>query len=966
MHFNRPRADCPHHPAAAKTSQLKTLERRLGLGAVVAISISAMLGSGIFVLPGLAAAKTGPMVWLAYLVAGLTVLPAALSKSELATAMPTSGGTYVYLERTFGPLAGTISGIGLWLSLLLKSAFALVGFGAYLSVLVGIRLTPAELRPIALVLLVAITLLNISGVSVISKLQKFIISGVLIALVILAIAGIRTTNIAHLNDGFSHGYSGFIAAAAFVYVSYAGVTKVAAIAEEVKNPDRNLPLGILISWLTVMLIYVVIVFVLVTNVPMEQLTGEGKTGPLTGDGAKAYPDLHPIYTLATIIGGKTAGTVAAVFAVVTMVSMAVAGLLAASRFPFAMSRDQLLPASIKTINSTFKTPVNSILLTALVMAVSIIFLPVEQIAKLASAFMILAFMFVCATVIILRENAGGWYKPGFRSPFYPWIQLFGFASGIVLLIAMGPTSGIAIGCVVAVGAVSYFGYGKKRTSRRGVVGRMGKRRDLVSGDNASEQVMEALDAVSESEHNPDFRAENRENVDTETSLENRLQHGPAQQAAVVVPLFGSERSPETLVEMGASLAHGRKLEVLLITNVPEQVQLADAMDEDQHSVALRRRIHTMAEVENVQLLYEETVTRDVVNTIHEVAQRLDCEWVVMESAGRRRFGMSMQNPLGWLQDHLNCNLAVFKDEGIRYIREILVFAEPGPHDSLVVATADHLALVYKAQLNFICFVPDGSDSPSAQARADYIDQLRDLCVSPTKAVVLGGAGELDAIQQASSAYDLMIMGAAPNRTLAGRLLGTAKDRLTRDAECSVLWLKTPAAHTHEAFDIEHLPVEKEFDLGSFVDEKLIRAKLEIGKKEDLFRFATELLVSHYPDISPIVIRSALWEREQLQNTFVGNGLAMPHATLAQAGSTDSTVAILTTAIPIDYGRDEKAEVFIFTTGSPNQRQDHLKILAELSRLCLKTDFLEQTKNATTSEKILEAFDCCLKESHTGH
>ena len=100
---------------------MKTLERRLGLGAVVAISISAMLGSGIFVLPGLAAAKTGPLVWLAYLVAGLTVLPAALSKSELSTAMPTSGGTYVYLERTFGPLAGTISGIGLWLSLLLKS-----------------------------------------------------------------------------------------------------------------------------------------------------------------------------------------------------------------------------------------------------------------------------------------------------------------------------------------------------------------------------------------------------------------------------------------------------------------------------------------------------------------------------------------------------------------------------------------------------------------------------------------------------------------------------------------------------------------------------------------------------------------------------------------------------------------------------------------------------------------------------
>lgn len=109
---------------------MKALERRLGLSSVVAISISSMLGSGIFVLPGLAFLETGPSLWMAYLFSALCVLPAALSKSELATAMPTSGGTYVYLERTFGPLAGTIAGLGLWLSLLLKSAFALVGFDA--------------------------------------------------------------------------------------------------------------------------------------------------------------------------------------------------------------------------------------------------------------------------------------------------------------------------------------------------------------------------------------------------------------------------------------------------------------------------------------------------------------------------------------------------------------------------------------------------------------------------------------------------------------------------------------------------------------------------------------------------------------------------------------------------------------------------------------------------------------------
>lgn len=885
---------------------------------MVAISISAMLGSGIFVLPGLAAAKTGPLVWLAYLVAGLTVLPAALSKSELATAMPTSGGTYVYLERTFGPLAGTISGIGLWLSLLLKSAFALVGFSAYLSVLVDI-----PLKPVSLALLVAITVLNILGVSIISKMQKFVLSGVLVALLIMSFVGIGSANMEFLEGGFTKGFHGFLAATAFVYVSYAGVTKVAAIAEEVKDPDRNLPLGILISWFSVMCIYVFVVFVLVTKVPMHDLTHF--------DGGDK-PDLHPIYTLANIIGGKTAGNVAAVFAVLTMVSMAVAGLLAASRFPFAMSRDQLLPEQIQKIHPSFMTPVTSIILTAVVMAVSILFLPVEQIAKLASAFMILAFMFVCGTVIVLREMASEWYKPGFRSPWYPYLQILGIISGIVLLYAMSWTSLFAIGCVVLVGALSYFGYGRHQTSRKGVVGKMGQRRDLLVG------------GVELPTPDPDS--------------------GLAGQASVVVPLFGSERSPETLVEMGASLAHGRNLEVLHLTVVPEQIGLSDVLSEDLQSSALSRRIHTMAEVEEVELKYDKMVTRDVVGTIHQVATRLDCEWVVMEAAGRRRFGITFQNPLGWLQDHLACNLAVFKDAGVRYIRQILVFAEPGPHDSLVVATADHLAQIYKAELNFICFELEGEDPINTTARADYIDQLRDLCLSPTKAVVLHGTNELETIQEATAGYDLMIMGAAPNRTVASRLLGTEKDRLTRNAECSVLWLKTPVQLTHQIFDVTHMPIEKEFDLLSFVDEKCISVNVDVSKKELLFREATNMLATHYPKISPIVITTALWEREQLQNTAVGAGLAIPHATLAQASSSDSAIAILTTKTPIDYDSPsgEKVDVLFFTTDSPNNRQTHLKILAEISRLCQRTSFLEQVRNANTSEEALAILKQCLSGS----
>ena len=246
---------------------MKKLEPHLGLSSVIAISIATMLGSGIFVLPGLASSSTGSALWLAYLLSGICILPAAVSKSELATAMPSSGGTYIYLERTFGPMAGTIAGLGLWLSLLLKSAFALVGFGAYLSVF-----TDVSIQNISLGILVLITLLNIFGVGKVSFILILVVS-----LSVLSLLGLMGTAI--VTDKMNappavfmpEGISGLISATALVFVSFMGVTKIAAIAEEVQSPEKNLPRGIFISLLAVTTLYCSVSYVLVEVVPIEQI-----------------------------------------------------------------------------------------------------------------------------------------------------------------------------------------------------------------------------------------------------------------------------------------------------------------------------------------------------------------------------------------------------------------------------------------------------------------------------------------------------------------------------------------------------------------------------------------------------------------------------------------------------------------------------------------------------------------------
>lgn len=874
----------------------RKLERSIGLFGVLAISISAMLGSGLFVLPGLAAAIAGPSVWLAYLFAGLCVAPAAFSKAELATAMPTSGGTYVYLERAFGPLAGTVAGLGLWLSLLLKSAFALVGFGAYLSVLADV-----PLKITALILLVGVLLINIVGIAAISKLQKWIVAFVLVAMVGLVVLAGLHYNPQILTPAFPHGAGGFLAAAGFVYVSYAGVTKVAAIAEEVKDPTRNLPLGILLSLLLVMGIYGTVTHMLVAVVPAAELAG----------------DLHPIYTLADRVGGSTLGLFAAGLGIVTMTSMAIAGLLASSRFPFAMSRNKLLPEKISQLHARFHTPVVAIVLTALIMALAIVFLDVAKIAKLASGFKIMIFLAVNLTVIVLRESHTHWYKPGYRSPFYPWLQILGVVLCLGLLVVMGLTALLSILTITAVGTLFYLLYGRKRTTRIGVLGRKGVRAELVR-------------------------------TATQTGLPTI-----STDASVVVPLFGHERSPEALVEMAAVLADGRRVEVLHLTEVPEHIPMEELSIEDPRTTALRRRLAAMAEERGLDLFFEPVLSRDLGATINDVAGRVRCDWVVMASFEGDRHQMGFHNPIGWLQDHLPCNLAVFRDAGIRYVRKLMVHPLPGPHDALVMSAASQLARVWNAELNVTRWSSPRAPGAEQEAHRRYIEQIAQIATVPAQlSATLPGKSRTEAMVEATAAYDLLVMGAAANRNVLDMIVGTHVDRVTRRADCSVLWLKRP-----RQIAIQHHTTPDD-DGFLAVEEALathwVRARVPLTKRQLLFNKMALDFASIHGGVRPVDVVEALEERERQQSTAVGMGVAMPHGFMSTLDST--WLGVYTTETPINYGTadTEGVDVFFVSISPPSDRQGHLDLMGGLSNMSLNTDLLSNLRAAVTVDDAVAA------------
>ena len=447
-----------------------SLKKDLTLYDVYAISTGAMFSSGFFLLPGIAAAETGPSVILAYLVAGILILPSMYSMAELSTAMPKAGGTYYFLDRALGPLAGTVGGLGTWLALVFKSAFALIGMGAYLAIYADV-----PVKPLAAALTVAFGVVNVVGAKESSWLQRVLVTVLVGVLGFYAAQGVLSVWGGQSAGGsaagefapfFTEGARGFLATIGIVFVSYAGLTKVASVAEEVQNPDRNIPLGMGLSLLTATTLYVVGVAIMVAVLPATDL----------------HADLTPVYTSGEVFFNWLPYALGPVLIVVAAIaafaSTGNAGIMSASRYPLAMARDRLLPDSFASVGR-FNTPTRSIVVTVVLMLMVIFVLDEEGVAKLASAFQLLIFALLNFAVIVMRESEIPSYAPGYRSPLYPWMQVAGIVIPAFLISEMGTLAIVFTGVVVLVGVGWYFYYART-VPREGAIfhlfARLGKQR----------------------------------------------------------------------------------------------------------------------------------------------------------------------------------------------------------------------------------------------------------------------------------------------------------------------------------------------------------------------------------------------------------------------------------------------------------------------------------------------------------
>lgn len=709
------KADLPAEPAA--------LKRSLGLYAVLTISIGAMIGSGIFVLPGIAFDIAGPAVILAFVLAGVVVLPAALSKSEMATAMPEAGGTYLYIDRAMGPLMGTIAGFGVWFSLVFKAAFALVGLSAYLEFFFD-----HPERPVAAALAVVLIIVNLAGVRQTARVQAILVSVVLVMLVGFVILGAPNTVPDRYEPFFSEGISGLLSATAVVFVSYIGVTKVASVAGEVKRPGRNIPVSILTSVAVAMLLYPAVVAVMVGVTPAEEL---------------AHTET-PVLVAASQFLGDFGTYLVAGMAVLALLSMANAGIIASARYPFAMARNGLAPSVLERIGVRSGAPVAGIAVTGCVLLLLVLFVPLIELAKLASAFQLLVFALTNLAVIAFREAHVEWYKPEFKSPWYPAPQIFGIVAALLLLTQMGIIPIVGATLIIAGGVGWYLAFGQSR-------------------------------AVKESAARDALRL--REDANLVSATKAAVSHSGRDHVVVLIRRPTRPSRQETLFRLAVRLTRpdGGRIHVI-------------NFDADAGSLVPLPEDRAWCEALGIEVSVQTYTDEDRRGMVHSFVEREDVDLFIADMPQEMRATRHITRDLTWLRENLTCDSVFLRNRSVDAIDTIAVLGTGGPYDPVKIELSDYIARYERGSIRFVHLT--APDSPLAQTDAirRYHEQLGAVLSVPWDDRVRPTDDLVEALTELSRGANLVVLGAPTHRF---HVVTDLADRIAEAVDCPALLVHTP-------------------------------------------------------------------------------------------------------------------------------------------------------------------------------
>jgi amino acid transporter/nucleotide-binding universal stress UspA family protein len=722
------------------------LAKDLGPVAALTIGVGTMIGAGIFVLPGNAIERAGWFAVVSFLIGGGIALVTALSASELGTAMPKSGGAYFYVNRALGPLFGSIAGWANWLGLAFASAFYMVGFGEYIRAIFGLggslALGPVALpavKTVAFLGAALFILINYVGAKETGLLQNVIVIILVAILAVFTTVGALRADPANLPP--STGFGPLMTTTGLIFVSYLGFVQITSVAEEIKDPGRNLPRAVIGSVVLVTAIYALVLIVMAAAVEQGFIAEQQRA------------DKIAVVEVGRLILGPAGAVALLTGGLLATASSANASILASSRINFAMGRDRILSPEINQVHPRFGTPYRAIAITGVLILAFILAGNVELLATMGSVLHLIIYGLLNIALIVMREADVEEYEPVFRVPLYPITPIVGTIASFALIAFIEPAV-ILISAGLVVGAVLwYLGYARTRTEAMGEL---------------SEYIL------SQSNTMPEAAVSAAESVKPDGG-----------QYRVMVPLANPEHE-EDLITLASAIAkqRGGVVDAVHIVTVPDQTALeyaADHLDEhesDYHAVLDDAKTH--AETFGVDVETHTIVSHRGFEEIFDAARLHDADTVVMGwgpdthgSPGRA------ESAFDEITMELPADFLVVRDRDFDP-SHILIPTRGGPGSAYAASVARLIREEYGSEITLLHV----SES-QAEGEAFLEEWATEQGLSDATLRVESGDVS-DAIVRAAADVSMVIVGASERGLLVRLLQGSPAQQIVDEVDCSVI------------------------------------------------------------------------------------------------------------------------------------------------------------------------------------
>ena len=728
------------------------------------IGVGAMIGAGIFVLTGIAAGESGPASIMAFALNGAVTLLTAFAYAELASAIPEAGGGYAFVRRAFPGAVGFTAGWMLWFAYTVACSLYALGFAGYfweffLKYTPGLAdgafgLMGEHGASLVVTFLIGafFVRLNARGTGVtgmaenVLTVAKLLILGVFIAYGLKALGRAPAGQItSSFNPFFPKGMGGVFVAMGLTFIAFEGYDLIATVAEEIKEPEKNIPRATFISLGVTVVMYLLILFVALAAVnppdgqPSWQFLGAyGETAIV-----RAAEGFMPAFGVAVIVFGGLLSTMSALNATI----------MASSRVAFSMGRDRWLPRSVATIHPMRRTPHIAIAVTGVIMLVMALALPIEAVGSAASLIFLLTFAMVNLSVIVLRRKEPELPRR-YKVPLYPVIPILGIVLNIFLAVYQFTFQPLAwyvtIGWVV-VGLLLYYAYFEKQAAAE-------KPQVL---DRAAPARVRTHDAVVVPLHNPDHIG--------------------------------------VLLDYAQPIAESRKkaLVAYSVVEVPRQLPIHEGLRFRQHREGLLKAAREHGALRRMELETDLVVAHRAGDGILSGARRYRGDCLVMGWKGHtdtrdRIFGEVADQVIR----HAPCDLVLLKVEGTEPPKRCLFPTAGGTHARLAAEMLNTLAPAFGMEVT-VCYVvePGATEETRRQAHVWIEKTLEILQVDiDVERKLVEATSVAGGIAMESRDYDLVVLGAAREPYLSQVMFGEIPEKVARYSPASVLVVKRYEGH----------------------------------------------------------------------------------------------------------------------------------------------------------------------------